>query len=219
MIIKSSKNDSVELNEFIKKGYLCFDIGANRGDYTKKIIKLGASVVCVEPQLNLISRLKKISNMVIHAGCGKENGFGVLTVSDDDRFSSFNSNWTEYFVKRKKWKKVEKIEVPMITIDFLIQEFGKPDFIKIDSEQYEYEILLGLSQFIPLSFEVVGRRHVTKDKYVELSVLAMNRLQELKPDCLYRFAHKSKIWVTDWIKFDKALGTLEEFNWGDVYCK
>ncbi|MDD5633944.1 MAG: FkbM family methyltransferase, partial [Candidatus Omnitrophica bacterium] len=42
---------------FIKKGELCFDIGANIGDRTGVFLKLGASVIAIEPQENCVKRM------------------------------------------------------------------------------------------------------------------------------------------------------------------
>ena len=43
---------------FIKKGDMCFDVGANLGDRTEAFLKLGAKVVVVEPQEDCIKTLK-----------------------------------------------------------------------------------------------------------------------------------------------------------------
>lgn len=48
---------------YVNKDELCFDIGANKGECTDTLLKIGAKVVAIEPQNNcynkLISKYKK----------------------------------------------------------------------------------------------------------------------------------------------------------------
>jgi 2-polyprenyl-3-methyl-5-hydroxy-6-metoxy-1,4-benzoquinol methylase len=43
---------------FVKPGMLVFDIGANRGNYTKVFLSKGARVIAVEPQEACVDFLK-----------------------------------------------------------------------------------------------------------------------------------------------------------------
>ena len=42
--------------QFIRKGDLCIDVGANIGDKTDLFLRLGASVIAIEPQTLLTPR-------------------------------------------------------------------------------------------------------------------------------------------------------------------
>src|SRR5262249_60695009 len=48
------------------------------------------------------------------------------------------------------WDETAAIEVNVVTLDSLIDEFGVPDYIKIDVEGFDLEVLRGLSQPIAL---------------------------------------------------------------------
>lgn len=53
-----------------------------------------------------------------------------------------------------QWDEEKSYEVEINTLDCLIDEIGIPDYVKIDVEGYDFEVLSGLSRPIPLlSFE------------------------------------------------------------------
>src|SRR5207253_1750567 len=76
--------------------------------------------------------------------------------SNESVLSSFS---TEFISSTKKtrfaefmWEKSEKVK--MVTLDRLIEMYEIPDFIKIDVEGYELEVIRGLNQKVKsLSFE------------------------------------------------------------------
>ena len=45
--------------QFIREGDLCFDVGANIGNRTEVFLKLGASVVAIEPQADCMKGLQR----------------------------------------------------------------------------------------------------------------------------------------------------------------
>src|SRR5690349_1606371 len=72
-------------SQFVHKGDLCFDIGANIGDWSVVFLSLGASVVAVEPQLlSFESLLKKFGNnsfiKILQCGVGSKEEVKELIV-------------------------------------------------------------------------------------------------------------------------------------------
>lgn len=148
----------------VKPGQLVFDVGAHAGDRTACFNGLGARVVSVEPQ-PLFARFLALVNQrhdrvtVLRGVVSSKPGRHVLhvnsrnptvsTLSDDFVAAAGHDhdNWDG-----QQWDR--QLEVDAFTLDLLIKQHGTPDFIKIDVEGAEYEVLRGLSQPVgALSFE------------------------------------------------------------------
>ena len=153
-------------SRFIKKDDLCFDIGANYGRRTEIFLKLGARVVAVEPQYACMQELEKKygSNkrvILVKKAISDKQGEEELMISDSHTLSSMSKEWINsikssdmFFVSTQafSWQKSAKVQVT--TLNQLIEEYGKPAFLKIDVEGYEYKVLKSLSEPIKvISFE------------------------------------------------------------------
>jgi hypothetical protein len=91
-------------SQFIKKGDLVFDVGANVGSRSKLFLNLGAKVVAFEPQSGLCEHLtqhlklhKRFTLMPI--GLGKEPTIVELKISDAHVLSSMSNRWIESTTK------------------------------------------------------------------------------------------------------------------------
>jgi FkbM family methyltransferase len=144
----------------IKPGELVFDIGANVGNRIRPFLEIGAKVVAVEPQVKCIDILKnQFGTNIYYENIGLADKDGVLDfhVSNAHTLSTFSNT----FIKRTKdsgrfsnfnWSTTIQVEVK--TLDYLIQKYGRPKFIKIDTEGYELNVVKGLSSKIQyISFE------------------------------------------------------------------
>ncbi|MEJ7766264.1 MAG: FkbM family methyltransferase [Chitinophagaceae bacterium] len=145
--------------QFIHEGALCFDIGANVGSRTGCFLMLKSRVIAVEPQHKCIIELEKVFNghpvTILEKGVGAKQEVKDFYVASNSLISSFSVPWIEGMKNRHKkdnWDTVVQVEV--ITLDMLIRDYGMPDFIKIDTEGFEEEVLKGLSTPVKnLSFE------------------------------------------------------------------
>jgi FkbM family methyltransferase len=130
-------HNSLYTYEFVDKNDVVLDIGANLGYFTL-LCKNAKKIISVEPLPQAIPILKKnidenhlgYKSVVINSAVGKNEGKLLLEVGN-----SFNSS-------RISDKENENtIRVNAISLHRLVKKYGA-NFIRIDVEGYEYEILL-----------------------------------------------------------------------------
>jgi FkbM family methyltransferase len=148
---------------FVRPGGLAFDIGSHVGDRIASFRRLGARVVALEPQPVCAMVIRAIHGgdpdvKLVQSACGGSEGILKLHVNSANPTVTTAST---DFVKAadgaggwegQVWDKV--LDVPVTTLDALIAQHGRPDFVKIDVEGFEDTVLSGLTQWVPaLSFE------------------------------------------------------------------
>jgi len=146
---------------FIRCGNLVFDVGANGGMYSEVFCELGAKVVAVEPNPQFCQNLRRLARVrpvyVENCAAGDLPGKATMHVCNYGGLSSLMNNWQEAiqqspFPRDAKW--IGTLEVEIITLDQLAGRYGAPDFVKIDAEGYDDQVLRGMSFRPPaLSFE------------------------------------------------------------------
>lgn len=144
--------DKLFYKKLIKQGDICFDIGANVGYKSKLFLALGAKVVAIEPQSKCLEDLKKIKHKefsFVNCGVGAKDEIKDLRLANHSEVATFSQSFIDYFRNENlKWKQKEAVQIKKL--DTLINNFGLPNYCKIDVEGYEYEILSELSYQIPI---------------------------------------------------------------------
>lgn len=213
-------------SEFVTKGDLCFDIGANKGNRTDIFLLLGAKVICVEPQVTCMLGLQKKYRdqkkvVLINKALGEKEGIGSLFLNQADTLASMSKEWIDKVEKSGRLSEYQwegKQEVAIITLDSLIKTYGNPKFCKIDVEGFEYQVLLGLSKPInSLSFEFA----------FENLQSAINCIRYLRKIGNYIFNYsvgeEMCLALKEWESPEKIQETLnkikEESFWGDIYAR
>ena len=212
--------------QFVKRGDLCFDVGAHTGMRTKTFLKLGASVVAVEPQEACLGKLRKKFGgndkvVLVEKALGKEEGEVEMMISNVNVLSSLSKQWVDSVRKSGRYAEMawdRKVMVPVTTLDGLIAEHGKPVFIKIDVEGYEYEVLQGLTEAVKaVSFEFTP----------EFMGGALGCIRHFSGIGEYRFNYSTgetmSLCVEEWVKAEEMCDILEGLPdkkvAGDVYAR
>ncbi len=141
----SETNGEFSFLSFYAKSFsLCFDIGANDGAYSKKILTENPNchVISFEPNSDLIDSIReKGVKDVYNVAVADRDGFIKINIdkSDDTQSSSFRKN-----------DNTIEIEVPSITIDSFCEKnkIDKISFIKIDTEGNELAVIRGARRII-----------------------------------------------------------------------
>lgn len=222
--LRQRKKRLMFYSQFLSKGDLCFDIGANTGNRTAIFAELGCKVVAVEPQEECLRQLMKKFGKnkrvtLVKKAVAEKTGKKELYICHADAISSTSKDWIEA-VKRSgryvgfKWSRKETVATT--TLDELIKEFGKPAFCKIDVEGSELSVLNGLTKPIRhLSFEF-------STDYMPAATKSIHYLSKLgQPLFNYSAGESMKLALNEWVDARQIIRSLKHFHprvvWGDVY--
>jgi FkbM family methyltransferase len=151
-------------SQFVPPGALVFDVGANLGNRSKLFLDLGAEVVAFEPQKYCADFLEETLGRnrrfhLVREALGSQIGTRTMFIADGHVLSSLSQEWIGAVsgsgrFSAQQWKRKEDVSVT--SLEEAIKQFGLPQFIKIDVEGFELEVVQGLRRIVKaLSLEVV----------------------------------------------------------------
>lgn len=155
----------------IKEGMVIIDAGAHIGTFTllaSKMVGEQGKIIAIEPEQNSFLQLtknleiNKIKNVIpINIGLSDFNGNKDFFVDKESACSSFILNSDRQIIS--------KPSIKVKTLDSVLQEINidKVDFLKIDTEGAELEILKGAKQTIIKNPEikmVIASYHYPEEK-------------------------------------------------------
>ncbi len=213
-------------SQFIGQNDLCFDIGANIGDKTDAFMKLGATVVAVEPQEScwrvLKHRFKKNNVYIEPKALAGQKGTKMLFVDRSTTLSTMSQDWIETVKQSGRFpnhKWAYNLTVQTSTLDYLIEKYGRPTFCKIDVEGFELDVLQGLSMPIKtISLEFVSER-------IDASLKCIDYLTSLgKVQFNYHLGDSASFALPDWVDCHQIKTDLTQMekdinNYGDLYAR
>jgi FkbM family methyltransferase len=212
--------------QFLSAGDLAFDVGSHVGNRVRAFRRLGARVVAIEPQPDLVAVLRRLygkdPQVVVEASAvGAQPGTATLRVATrTPTVSTVAPSWIDDVRRDPRFGSVrwdQELTVPLTTLEELIGRYGEPRFCKIDVEGSELAVLRGLTRPLEaLSFEYLP---VVADR----AVACVRRLTELGD---YRFSYsplETLRWANDgWLDADGIVAALHSLPPsappGDVYA-
>ena len=143
------------IGHFSQPGDVCVDIGANIGLTAAFFLESDAShVIAIEPVNRLAKKLIQLNSKkitVINSACSSSPGTQKLYLSSmHDQGHTLKKDYTEkyhwIFRNNSKTQSYEMVNVD--TLDNLLREFDKIDYLKIDAEGSEIDILSGSTRLL-----------------------------------------------------------------------
>ena len=214
--------ETLFMRNFFSPGDIVFDIGANIGGKTQNFLENGARVICFEPQSDCTRILReKYGNdkrvVIVEKGLADKNGKMQFSIcSQANKISTFSDEWKKGRFANYTWDKSDVVEV--ISLDDAVQTYGFPQYVKIDVEGFEYQVLCGLSKPVPfVSFEFTI-------EFLDRAKQCVSQLEKLGYK-LFNFSEGeiSQLALSDWVPsnilFEKLESSVEQLFWGDVYAK
>lgn len=213
--------------QFVPDGGLAFDIGAHVGDRTASFLRLGARVVALEPQPRVFRALRLIHGrapgavLLSLAAGARTDEIEMLVNSANPTISTLSPTMVAAASGADGWQGQiwdQTISVPVTTLDHLIAEHGTPDFIKIDVEGHEHEVLSGLSRPVPaLSFEITMIQR-------DIARACLGRLETLGAhEYNISLGEEHHLRAPAWISGAEMRALIEDLpdaaNSGDVYAR
>ena len=217
---KKKPHDIIKL---LNSGDLFFDVGAHVGDKSKQFLNKKLKVIMIEPlpkcveQLKL--RFKNYQNIkILQKAVGGENGHKTLMINSKvPTLSTMSDHWKKGRFSNQIWD--NKILVEVITLDELIKTYGLPNYIKIDVEGFELDVLKGLTQKAGIiSFEFTS-------EFLDKAINCLNYLQKIGYDKFNFSIGERRKFSSNWqnqiniIEVIKSEIKNDKLLWGDIYCR
>ena len=198
---------------FPDKDILVFDGGANIGDLTQTFSKLAKQTIAIEPDpanlRHLDLRYSGQSNIhVLPVALGAQNGKqSFYTNTSDPALSTLHPRENYHF---------ESKTVEVRTMHSLIAQFGHPDFVKLDLEGSEFEVIQSMDQMPKLmAFEV--NAHSDPSAFAR----ALDMIQEKFTSLSYNISTNDEDLIfEDFVQMDQLLDFISKNScrYGMVFC-
>jgi FkbM family methyltransferase len=202
---------------------LVFDIGANVGKWTKSNLDTYDKIISIEASEKTFKKLQQNCNnpkivALNYAVCNNNFNDILFYEAQEDVLSTINKEWLQSSSSRFFNKPYKETMCKTITIDKLINEYGKPDLIKIDVEGGEFECISSLSQKVNLlCFEWASEtNNITFNCLEYLSKIGFTEYYIQHQD---NYTFRPSIFYSKENCVNKLLKTVVKKDWGMIWCR
>lgn len=177
---------------------LCFDIGANRGDFTAAALAKGYDIVALEPGAifnQLVKNFIYNPHVIPLKMAASMSDYETVEFyeAEEDGLSTLNKDWLTDSTLPYCGKPFKQVMATTITLDTLALKYGVPDLIKIDVEGAEWHVFKGLSSKMgTIAFEWTFE--TMADHQLQLEYLAIGGYTEVAPQYIVEHCEEPKTW-------------------------
>ena len=210
------------MNNLFPVGSLVYDVGGHKGESALQFVNGGAgSVISIEPVLSNYLKLVEVSQQAkdiipIHAAVWKAPGVAsIFPSSAADGWSSLQPAKWEQAYPEADWLPPE--QVAAITFYQLVDRFGCPQFVKIDVEGSEKEVM----ETLPSSEELKCVVFEFHNKFRSDAIICMTRLLEMGFKTGYYDSMDVNLDTECKMSLGDMIGQFADADqkWGNVYVK
>ncbi len=192
---------------FLPSCRLIFDIGANDGHKTVVFCKLADKVVACDPDpfnTGILKTRFRNNNLVSIEAVAVTDHIGkseLYIEKPGSALNSINPQWKTILEEEhnNRWNEPVKftdklITVPATTLDKLIDKYGIPDYIKIDVEGNEKNVLKGLTHPVRyISYEVL------LPEFLDDAIECMDLICSFNANTVFNYAVEEKLLLHEFL--------------------
>ena len=179
------------MNNEIKDGMICLDIGSNIGYFAfleNKLVGKKGTVIAIEPSpiifkiLKNNATLQKNSNIeLFNFACGNENGEVNFCTSDSSNLSRIENLQISH---NDNIINISKIEMKTVDSFLKNKKLDRLNFVRFDTEGFEFKIYQGMQdtikKFKPILFFEFHKAFLGLEKTLEFLKILQNDGYEIK---------------------------------------